>query len=138
EDAYAVLTPDEQAAGVVGGPHQLDPAAVAVRKATSERDGRDRSSGKPRQQCDALGVAGDGFARRRRGGKRVNFFELLAGEPPDLVELVDAHDEDEAAASPSERRRRGLRVPLPTRDQRKVTESPAHQLLPQADELGNE
>src|SRR5581483_8131266 len=63
---------------------------------------------------------------------------LAAGEPADLIDLVDRHVDDDAsacAAKPGGGRRC---VPLPARDHQEVTEAPASQLLPKLDELGDE
>ena len=138
EHPLARLSPHEEAARVALGSHQLDPAAVAVREASAERDGCDGAAREAADELHALGIAGDRLVRAdgRRDGVQPD--ELLPGQPAELIELVDAHvDEDPAAAAPERSRRRPL-VPLPARDEGELAVLSGRDRVAELDELGHE
>ena len=64
--------------------------------------------------------------------------ELLTGEPTHLVELVDAHVDEDATTTRPELQRRGRRVPLIAADRENVPELAASYPLAEFLELGHE
>src|SRR5262249_62373269 len=119
-------------------PDDLDPAAFAHGQPTTDRDGRHGSPGELGNRGDRLRIAGDGRLRRDACGDRCDVAELLAGEPPDLVELVHTHVEEDPAAAGAERGGRWTLVPLPRPDLSRLAEHTGPDALPQLDERGHE
>src|SRR5205823_7001002 len=75
-----------------------------------------------------------GGAGRDRGDRA----ELLAGEPPGLVELVDAHVDEDAAAAASEGGSGWLPVPLEAGDRVHTAEPSGGHALTESLEAGHE
>ena len=108
---------EEVAAHGAAGAERLRARHVARGVIPAQRDEAGAAAGQLRDHLRAVHVrglvrglaepAGDQAGRHRRQAG-----DVLAGQPAELIELVHAHVDEDAAAVGAERRRRRLQVPL--------------------------
>src|SRR5690606_14219267 len=114
------------------------PACVTPVVPAPERGDRHTATAETTEHGDALGITGHRRYRRDLAGQGSDDRELLAGEPADLVELVDAHVAQDPATRCPEPGRRRLAVPLPRLDELDLTELAGGDRRLQALQLGHE